>query len=349
MISQYEILKNILENPKLNYIRCNYAGHAKDQVSAFFRTETGETVNHIKKSKFFSDRMTSSRSTSLLLTMARETGSRNENDEYDFRSLMISSLAPDTLKKVINIPEISACENFQGYEPIDLAPYPVFPCPLDDNLFASNLVNLRSLEILKEKMKNKLNNLKKQLDKDGILEQSFFEMNGETKTNFKGTIYFKKPEGTTETLLDSNNTEIKKTPIPTLGFQLHPIVMPNIEFNAKQYSLNNIVQLWNEIEKISKKVAENMKNLRPYELGVMERLTDPKSSFYIGDIEFQVKELKNMNYSWTSEDMNKMENGEYKMGTVSKTQGRWICDIKEIPCDLPFRENPLKSNQTVEV
>lgn len=316
MNSQFDLVKSILKDPKTNWVRINYAGHAKDAISAWFRSETGETVNHVKKSAIFASRMTSSRSTSLLLTMARDTGSRNEDGEFDYRSLMLADLDPSTLKPRINIPEILVAENFGTYQPIDLAGLPVFP-GLTEELepsFAVNLVELRSLEILKDKMTSKMSGLKKLLDKKGVLDQD------------GKRISWKNPEGTSETILDSVGNEVKKTPTVSFGFQLHPTEVPEVSFDAKVYSLKNIIQLWNEIEKVGEKIKDKMTLLRPFELGVMERLTDTESPFMVGGVEFSVKKLKSADYDWTPEDKAKVKSGEYKIGSVPKSKGRWICE-----------------------
>jgi hypothetical protein len=319
MNSKYEILKTLLKDPKINWLRADYCGRAKYGLAAWFREQTGETTDHIKKSHFLSDRLVSSRSTSLLLTMTRDTGSRNEDGEYDFRSLIISYLDPDTLKEKINVPEIWIAENFQSYNPVNWKGLPVFPQPADDAVFAANLLNLRRLEILKDKMSSKMSGLKNRLDKDGIVEQLGKKLS------------WKKPEGNSETILDSTGLEVKKTPTPSVGFQLHPTIAPEVKFDTKAYTLANIVQFWNEIEEIGKKIKTMMNSLRPYELGIMERLTDTDSPFMIGGIEFKVEKLKSAIYDWTPEDRKKVESKEYKIGQIPKSKGRWLCEVISPP------------------
>lgn len=319
MKSAYEIVSEILKDSKLNFIRVNYAGHAKAKIDAWFRAETGETTNHLKRSHFFADRLTSSRSTSLLLTMARDTGSRNEDGEFDFRSLMLMDLHPDTLKPRINIPEILVAANFDRYQPVDLAGCPVFPEITDEAAFVADFLELRKMEVLKEKMSRKLSDLKKTLDKGGVLDQDGYR------------VFWKNPEGETKTILDEKGEEVKKTAIPTLGFQLHPTEKVTVDFNPKDYSLKNIVALWNEIDKLGEKIKTMMAELRPYELGIMERLTDVNSPFMVGGVEFAVKTIKDARYEHTAEDQAKVKAGEYKTGSVPKSKGRWDCELISPP------------------
>jgi hypothetical protein len=315
MKSAYEIVKEILANPKLNYVRVNYAGHAKAKIDSWFRTQTGETTNHIKRSHFFADRLTSSRSTSLLLSMARDSGSRNEDGEYDYRSLMLADLNPDTLKPQLNISEIMVAENFDSYRPIDLGGRPIFPAISDEAAFATNLLELRGMEARKELMSKKMSALKKNLDKNGIVDQMGYR------------ISWRKPEGTTEVILDGSGNEVKKNPTASLGFQLHPTENVKVDFKASDYSTNNIVELWNEIKELGKKIKVKMAELRPFELGIMERLTDVTSPFMVGGVEFSVKSFKGASYENTPEEQAKVIAGEYKIGSIPKSKGSWECDM----------------------
>jgi hypothetical protein len=318
-LSAYEILKDALENPNLNWIRVNYAGHAKDGISAAFRKMFGDTLNHVKKSHFFADRLTSSKSTSLLLTMARDTGSRNEDGEFDFRSLALAELSKDTLKGTIRIPEIMVAENFESYRPLDLAGRPIFPAPDDDAAFASGLLELRRLEALKEKMSNKLSGLKKLLKKDGFTDQGGYR------------IFWKNPEGTSDAIFDGAGNEIKEVSTPTVGYQLHPTAKVDVKFDTKYYTFDKIVELWGELDALKDKIKAKMTALRHYELGIMERLTDVKSPFMIGGMEFTVREMPGSSYAHTAETLAKVESKEYKTGTVPKVKGSWQREKIEVP------------------
>ena len=316
MKSQYDVLKNILNDPKLNWIKVDYAGHAKAKIDSWFRSQTGETTNHIKRSHFFTSKLVSSCSTSLLLTMARDTGSKNEDGEFDFRSLMIADLDPETLKGRINISEIMVAENFDSYRSVRLAGLPVFPQPENDTKFALELMSLRNLETLKSKMSSKLSNLKNKLNKDEVFEQMGYK------------ILWSKPEGFSDCILDENNNKVEKVSSPTVGFQLHPSMPSELKFNAKDYTLDNIVSLWREIETISSKIKVKVEALRPYELGVMERLTtDRNTPFSIGGIEFVVKAINSASYEYTEEDKAKIENKTYRIGKTPKIKGSWNLEM----------------------
>ncbi len=311
MKSQYEIIQEILGNPKNNYVKIDYMNRAKFDMAAWVRTQLGETVDCIKKSAILSDRTTSSKSTSLLFSMARDTGSRKEDGSWDFRSMIIASLDPDTLKPVQNVPEIMVAENFGTYKAVSLNGLPVFPNPIFLALFETDLLELRRLETLKAAMTKKFDSLKDKLDKNNPLEQ------------FGYKIYFQPPSGKSTTMVDLHGIKIKQTPTVSYGFQLHPVEPIKVEFDANKYEVKNIIELYLEREKISKKIEEKQKVIRPYELGIMERLTDTVSPFPIDKTQFKVVKIKDTSYDWTEADKAKVKNGEYKFAEIPSSRGAW--------------------------
>ena len=317
-LSVYEILKDALENPKLNWVKVDYEGHALDGISAEMRTMFGETVSPVKKSHFLAQRMTSSQSTSLLLTMKRDTGSRNEDDEFDYRSLAIASLDHETLKGILRIPNIMVAEDFKTYVPLSLENLPIFPAPHNDVVFANDLKALRVLEAVKGLASSHLSNLKKLLAKQGVTDQDDYRITWEP------------PTGTRNAVLDEKGNEVKEISSPSMGFQLHPTNLGST-FNKANYGFDNIVELFKEIEALKTMIEAKMSFLRPYELGVMERLTDVDSPFLIGDVQFSVKRTPGSRYAHSKETLDKIKNGGYTLGQVPKSRGAWKFEKIEVP------------------
>ncbi len=170
MKSQFEIVKAILEDASVNWLKVDYFKRAKFDMAAWFRTQTGETVDTggIKKGHFMASRMTGSKSPSLLLTIARETGSRNEEGSYDHRSMILAALALGG-GTVQNVSEIHINRNFtKGFESVNLNGLPVFPEFVDDEAekeFAKHFIELQINRAKKDLLSKQMDAMKKKLDK----------------------------------------------------------------------------------------------------------------------------------------------------------------------------------------
>jgi hypothetical protein len=319
MKSQYEIIYDIITDPKVNWIKVNYAGKAVAPGLASARVASGETVNAEKKASIMSDRMTSSQSTSLLISMAKESGSRAD-DSYGFRSMKIADLDPETFEVVQNIDSIEYCENFKkGWITVELAGSPLFP-EMDDtkeiNEFVTLFKECASLILKKDALNKILTKIKKNLNKNEVYCQM-------------GHNFFKKaPEGTTEIMVDELGIEIKKVRSNGVGFQLEMINPPVVKVG--EYKVDDIVKLKLEIDELSDEIKSIQKNIRSKEAGLIERCGGQQIIKVAGE-EFKVNPIKTYSYDYTEKDTQNLKDGINKMKSVPVKQSKWTLEPVHAP------------------
>ena len=324
MKSQWEIVKAILENEAFNWINIDYVGKSKQPLASWFRTQTGQTVEHVKKSHFMAERMVSSNTPSLLLTMARDTGSRNEKNEFDFRTLRLAELDPISLQPNQAVPSIKFCNNFEKWQEENLEDRPIFPTFAsreDEAKWVTLFERMRGMEIEKKELSAIFSKLKKKLKKDKPLEQNGYRF------------FWKNPVGSSEKIVDENDNPIKTTPSPSLRLRLEPVVLSHREINESDWSVNKIVRLKQKIDELSKSIKDMVSGLRPYELGILERYEgDIDSAIKIQGREFKIDNRPGKpNYSYTEEDRKKVEDKIYSIKSVPKTRGSWACEEIAVP------------------
>jgi hypothetical protein len=329
MKSQFEIVKGLLADPTVNWLKVDYFKRAKFDMAAWFRLQTGETVETggIKKSHFMSGRMSGSSSPSLLLTMSRETGSRNDDDAYDFRSMILAALCVGGGIEQ-NVSELQVNRNFtKGFEAVSLDGLPVFPQFADDAAEKEWAVLFSELcrhRATKELLDKQMNAIKKKLDKKGLIEQEGHHFS------------FEEPKGTSDAIVDKDNNRIPTVAsnVPYLSLEIEPAP----EVTVDKYSANEIVKLYLKIKELAGKITSMTAELRPYELGILERFEgDRKGTFSVGGITVKVSEgHAKGGYQHSEDTANKVKSGEYKIVQVPKDRGKWIC-------------NPIPAKGTVEM
>jgi len=323
MKSQFETIQDIFADETINWLKVDYFKRAKFDMAAWFRLQTGETkeTGGIKKTHFLNGRNVGSSSPSLLLTMAKETGSRNEDGAYDYRSLILAALKVGGGVEQ-NISEIQISHNFiKGFSPLNLAGLPVFPEFTDAEIekeWAKLFLELRTTEFVKGKLTNQMNNLKKKVDKQAIVEQEGYRF------------YFNAPIGTVDTIVDENGKRVSTiaSEVPYLRlestFDPETLGFPPIP----KYGLDEIIKLYLEIEKLGKKIKALSVKIRPYELGILERHEGNRSNpFIVGGISVKISEgYEKGGYQHSEETAEKVKNGEYKLVQLPKSSGRWVCE-----------------------
>lgn len=317
--SQFEIVKGLLEDPKVNWIKVDYFKRAKFDIAAHFRLLTGETVETggIKKASLMSGRCCSSASPSLLLTMSRETGSRNEDGAYDYRSMILAAL---TIGGGIeqNVTELQVSHNFQkGYEAVSLTGLPVFPQFSDDAAekeWAGLFLDLNRLRMEKELLGKNLDGIKRKLDKKSITNQDGH------------SYYFEEPTGTVDAVVDKDGKRVSQVPssVPFLALEL----VDNLTVKVEKFTVNELVKLHLRIKELTSKINDLTNHLRPYELGIIERHEGDRSSlFTVGGINVKISEgFSKGGYQHSKETMDKVKSEEYKIVQLPKDKGRWVCE-----------------------
>lgn len=328
MSSQFEILKKILTDSKFNWIKVNYKGKAKGAFAAWVRKETGQTVDHVKKSHFMAERMTSSNSPSMLLTMARDTGSRNDKDEFDFRSLRIAEIDPVSLEAIQHVDSVEVCNNFETWKTIDLNGLPVFPAIADkeaEAIFVSHLNRLRKLEAKKDVLSKRLTALKKKIAKSGVEQMAH-------------KFFYQPPSGTAEKIVNKATGEaVKQTRSDSPRLQLHPVNIPHYE--VEDYTTDDVVKLHLTIQEIAENIKTLQHDIRPSELGVMERVHgDPQAVLKLQGVEFKIDNKAGSSYDWTQADRDKVESGEYEIKEIPVSRGRWVCEEIPVPSSPAIKE-----------
>lgn len=319
MKSQFEIVKELLADDTVNWLKVDYFKRAKFEMAAWFRAKTGQTVETggIKKSHFLSSRTCGSHSPSLLLTMSRETGSRNDDGAFDFRSMILAALCVKGGKEQ-NVTEILVNRNFtKGFEGITLSGLPIFPQFADDKaekewseLFLK-LVTFRATKTLLDKQ---LTALKRKLDKKAIIEQEGCQF------------FFEEPTGTSDAIVDKDGNKIPQVSslVPYLELELAEPPAVSVE----KYGVGEIVKLYNKIKELAGKIGDLTSHLRPYELGIIERFDgDRKSIFKVGNLSVKISEGFSGGGSQHSEEtMKKVESKEYTLVQLPKEKGKWVCN-----------------------
>lgn len=336
MTCQLEIIRGILNDPKTNIINVDYTNRALDGLSAWVRQETGKTVDSVKRSMFMADRFTSSRSPSLLLTMARDMGSRNSDDEFDFRSLCIARLHPETLKPIQNVGQFLHCRNFEkGWVATKLTGMPIFPgleTSEEEANFVTLFFGLRRLEAQKELLSKTMKKLKDRLKKNKPGP-------GNPIVQMGHEFFYQPPTGTSQRIVDSNGTPIKQSPGNAslcLRLELANPPAPVIE----DFDNDDIVKLHLTIEEVSDKIKKLQTDLRPFELGFIERFDgDVSKPLKIQGIDFTINNKPGKpSYSYTDEDRQKVESGEYKFADVPVSKGKWVCKPVSVPLSQEVEE-----------
>lgn len=317
--SQFGIVQGLLADSKVNWIKVDYFKRAKFDMAAWFRLQTGETVETggIKKSHFMSGRCVGSNSPSLLLTMSRETGSRKDDESFDFRSMILAALCVGGGVEQ-NVSELQVSYNFaKGYETVSLSGLPIFPEFANDAAekeWADLFLDLCRKRLEKEKLTKQFDAIKKKLDKKAIAKQEGH--------NF----FFQPPTGTTEVILDDKGNRVSQVPSEVSYIGLEPVDILSVE--VEKFTANEVVKLALKIKELSAKIADMTAHLRPYELGIIERYAgDRAASFTVGGIAFKISEGKEKGgYQHSEDTMKKVKAGEYKIAQVPKDKGRWVCE-----------------------
>lgn len=324
--SRYEIVQDLMADPNVNYIQVDYKGKAKNHLASMLRELTGETVDHVKKSCIMAGRMVSKNSPNLMLTMARDTGSRNSDGEFDFRSLVLAGINPDTFEVTTNVDKIFYCENFKaGYKEIDLTNCPVFRKPTGTTRVAAiaTLVDRGSLILTISKLTSKIDALKKKLGKDS-----------ET-ISFGHRFFYEPPSGKTEKIFDENDNPVKTEVVRvSKGLRLehkdkapYEWVMNEINDAKDVLAIN---RLWQIREDLKKTLSEWEEKVRPWELGLIEH-SEKGDTVKAGTVTFEVLRPVSKEYGYSKDTLRKLKTGAYKMKEVDISRGKWICEPISVP------------------
>ena len=100
-----------------------------------------------------------------------------------------------------------------------------------------------------------------------------------------------------------------------------------------EYSVDNVVKLSLTIKELADKIKALQGDLRPYELGFIERFEgDASAPLKIQGIDFLINSKPGKpSYAWTNEDRKKVEAGTYAIKEVPTSRGAWKCEPVTVP------------------
>lgn len=325
--SMYDVLQFIIDNPKINMFHFP-KGKSEAPISAFIRTQTGETLKDESTghSRLTSKKIVGTEKDSLFITVPRDKSSRIlDNGEFSFRTIPIAS--PYYGQRVHSI---SILPNFSSeWIEIDLENMPVFPKleGKEAEWFGEGMVKLYQLFAEKTFLAGQLTALKKKLGKDKEVLASGFRYHWED------------PTGTVQGVLDKDGKEVDKVGNP---FDNGVILEPEIERQkfAKIEDTSRIVETHLKKEEISEKASALHQELRPFELGIIERI-GIFETICIGGVNFRLKRSSVKSYDFPADAAEKIKSGEYRIADVPKKLGRWLCDPIAVPA------SPAPSTKTL--
>ena len=315
--SMYDVLQFIIDNPKINMIRFP-KGKSEAPIKSFIRVQTGETLKDESTghSRLASKKTVGLEKDSLFLAIPRDKSSRLLDDNsFGFRTIPIAS--PYNGQRVH---AIEILPNFSSeWLTIDLTDMPVYPKleGKEAEWFGENMVELYQLFAEKTFLEGQLTSLKKKLGKDKEVKASGHRFHWED------------PTGTVQGIVDQDGNKVGQVGTPQDNcVQL----VPDIEKRhfAKIEDTSRIVEAYLRLKEVSAKASELNQKLRPFELGIIERI-GIFSTICIGGVNFTLRKFSDKSYDYADEVAEKIKTGEYRIAQVPKTKGRWECDPIAVP------------------
>ena len=318
--SMHEILEYIIDNPKINMIRFP-KGKSEAPISAFIRVQTGETLKDesVGHARLASKKIVGLERDNLFLTIPRDKSTRIlDNGEFGYRTIPIASPVMGQRVHAIEI-----LPNFSSeWIEIDLDNLPVFPHPTPDMVkwFAEGMQELYQLFAEKKFLSGQLTSLKKTLGKDKeVLAQGY-------------RFHWEDPNSTVQAVVDNAGNKIGTVPTAfNNGVCLKP------EFEAKLFQkitdTSRIVETYLKHKEVCAKASMLNSELRPFELGVIERNSHLEilDTITIGWVNFKLERSEVKRYDYPKDTVEKLQLGEYQIAQVPKTLGEWLCDPIAVP------------------
>lgn len=327
-LSQFEVLRTVIGHPDLQMLGVVYEG-AILPGEAFVRHETGKSKSKWGRSFFRSDKLTGSRKSNLLLTIAKDMSTEAEESGYGFRSRILAS--PITGQKV---DEISITVRGEvGWHNINLAGRPIFPAlgvKMSNVNFVANMVMIDQLMQKKEQLSRHLSNMKnrkafKALKAD---PEQFIEANNHR-------FHYIPPIGISDVIVDEHGERVSQTkkvfPNEGVSLKLPEVMRVNVDLDLAntRNDPTDIVGVHLELEEVRSEINSLSKLTRPFELGLFERAykrNPDAKNITVEGVVFDIHRFDVEDYDWTDEDLSKVEDGTYLIAQVPVSRGRWVCE-----------------------
>ena len=315
-ISMHEILTNVLNNNKVNLVRFD-KGKSEGKNQAALRAATGETIRDesMGHARLFSPKVVGLKRDNLFVTVGRDKSTKQDDGSFDYRTIPVAS--PTFGNRV---PFMEVLFNFQSeWHEIDFSNCPVFPeLPMDKSLwFAETMMAIDKLRCRKNFLDNVLKNLKKKLDKENEV------------VAIGHRFHWQKPEGMKRVVVNHAGIQVKTVATKYKnGAQLIP-QLPKSQFDSIT-DTQEIVKVYLDRNEITEKLSELSMQVRPYELGIIER-AGAIDTLSVGGLNFKVNRFSVSQYDLPDETMDNIENGTWVYKDIPKDKGSWKCDPINVP------------------
>lgn len=294
---------------------------AEEKGKAAVRVETGQTVSSTKKgfTKYSPDKTVSNSRMNVLLSTL-DTGSRKEDGEYDYRTVIIASLNPFNTNN--RVKKIHVTKPFESYKEVDVDNLPVFPeLDVEDEedfveFLMERAILQAKLEVINKDIKNikaKIRRKNKDNDNDNnSIEDSF------------GRVYWKKPTGTVNVVVDNLGVKVEKekTIYPN-GGKLE--LVKDLELQVRRLKeVDDFPMLYQMRNNYVDRIKEINFKIRHFECGLIERNLVHHKIIEVGGIELRVVLFNTTKYDFPNGTKEKLESGSWAVKKSSKVNGRWV-------------------------
>lgn len=313
--SVYEILRASMTDGLVNFVRVGYAGKAAQPVMAWFRSQTGETTSDEGISHLILDRFVSSNRTNLNLVLGFDRAAReiDASDPTNWIRFGIRSRTIASLENGLNVDSISInLRGQKGWIDIDLRNRPIFPVPQNADKYIQLHRELAALRATKEILEGDITSIKAKAKRRNITE-----VNGE---NFRAINAPR--EGKVFAIFDGNGgrvvaDHITENPCLTVSIEesIGSLVTSTREIEDLPDRMSKIIDVRKKIEAISKEI-------RPIDLGLVERHSG-LDKFVLHGVKFTIYRWIAKDYSYPPNIQEKIESGEYEIRETDKTGNVW--------------------------
>lgn len=313
--SVYEILRGVMLDKRVNFVRVAYGGKAAQPILGWFRSQTGETQGEEGISHMVLDRFVSGSRGNLNLTLAFDRSAReiDASDPENWLRYGVRSRTIGNVRGELNVETISV--NFRGqtgWVEIDLRGRNIFPAPSNADEFVAlqrEMAQLtRDLEIVSNDIKSIKGKAKRR------------DMNRIESGGFVAECSV--PEGKTFAIVDQEGNRVPANHITEgecVGISICEDIAPTVETDRE---INSLPERMNKANEIRTRISEIVKIVRPIELGLIERHADLES-FKLRGVKFAINRWTSKDYGHSPETRDRIEAGDYQIAEVDKTRSQW--------------------------
>jgi len=296
---------------------------AEEGGKAAVRVETGQTVSSTKKGfTKYSPKKTVGNSRMNVLLSTLDTGSRNEEGEYDYRTVIVASLNPFNPNKQVK--KIHITHPFESYKEVNLENLPIFPeLAIDDEEVFIELLMERTILLAKiDIVKKDITNIKSKIRRKDIdvkrVEDSF------------GLVYWKKPEGTTDSVVNENGQPVKKEKsVYPNGGKLE--LVNELELNIRRLKdVNDLPMLYQMKDDYKNRIEEINSEIRAFECGLIERNLVHHKIIEVGGVKLKVVLFNTYKYDFPKGTKEKLKSKKWGIKKTAQVKGRWVFVPAEI-------------------